>query len=150
MIGGAGYSYPKEYLKTYPNAKMDVVEIDPQMTEIAKKYFRLKENPHLKIIHEDGRIFLNRAESQQYDAVLMDAFSSLFSVPFQLTTIEAVEQISRVLKHGRRCNLQHRRCAQRQFKPFSASRIRHLQKSFPASFYFQSKSRKSLIRKFKI
>ena len=28
----------------------------------------------------------------------MDAFSSLFSVPFQLTTIEAVEQISRVLK----------------------------------------------------
>ena len=28
----------------------------------------------------------------------MDAFGSLFSVPFQLTTIEAVEQINRVLK----------------------------------------------------
>ena len=98
MIGGAGYSYPKEYLKTYPNAEMDVVEIDPQMTEIAKKYFRLEENPRLKIIHQDGRIFLNNADSNKYDAVLMDAFGSLFSVPFQLTTIESVEQINRVLK----------------------------------------------------
>ncbi|MEP7038224.1 MAG: fused MFS/spermidine synthase [Acidobacteriota bacterium] len=98
MIGGAGYSFPEDYLRKYPNAKMDVVEIDPQMTEIAKKYFRLKENPRLKIIHQDGRVFLNQAESGKYDAVLMDAFGSLFSVPFQLTTLEAVRQINRVLK----------------------------------------------------
>lgn len=98
MIGGAGYSFPKDYLKTYENSKMDVVEIDPQMTEIAKTYFRLTENPRLNIIHQDGRIFLNQAESNKYDAVLMDAFGSLFSVPFQLTTLEAVQQINRVLK----------------------------------------------------
>lgn len=99
MIGGAGYSFPKEYLKTYREAEIDVVEIDPQMTEIAKKFFRLEANPRLNIIHQDGRIFLNRAESEQYDAVLMDAFGSLFSVPFQLTTVEAARQISRVLKN---------------------------------------------------
>ncbi len=98
MIGGAGYTFPKDYLKKYPSAKMDVVEIDPQMTEIAKKYFRLEESPRLNIIHQDGRVFLNQAESNKYDAVLMDAFGSLFSVPFQLTTIEAVEQINRILK----------------------------------------------------
>ena len=98
MIGGAGYSFPKDYLKTYKTAKIDVVEIDPQMTEIAKKYFRLAENPRLNIIHQDGRIFLNQSESNKYDAILMDAFGSLFSVPFQLTTIEAVEQINRALK----------------------------------------------------
>ena len=98
MIGGAGYSFPKEYLKTYPQAKIDVVEIDPQMTEIAKKYFRLKENPRMRIFHQDGRVFLNHNESKKYDAVLMDAFGSLFSVPFQLTTIEAVKEIDRVLK----------------------------------------------------
>ncbi|MGI8786244.1 MAG: fused MFS/spermidine synthase [Pyrinomonadaceae bacterium] len=98
MIGGAGYSFPKEFVKKYASAKMSVVEIDPQMTEIAKKYFRLAENPRLEIIHEDGRAFLNRAEANQYDAVLMDAFGSLFSVPFQLTTVEAVENINRTLK----------------------------------------------------
>jgi spermidine synthase len=98
LIGGAGYSFPKDYLKKYPEKQIDVVEIDAQMTEIAKKYFRLQENPRLKIFHEDGRIFLNNAEANKYDAVLMDAFGSLFSVPFQLTTIEAVQNISRVLK----------------------------------------------------
>lgn len=98
MIGGAGYSFPKDYLRNYPTAEMQVVEIDPQMTEIAKKYFRLAENPRLKINHEDGRIFLNNAETGKYDAVLMDAFGSLFSIPFQLTTVEAAEQINRVLK----------------------------------------------------
>lgn len=98
MIGGAGYSFPRDYLSKYPNARINVVEIDPRMTAIAKQFFRLQENPRLKIFHEDGRAFLNRAEADQYDAVLMDAFGSLFSVPFQLTTLEAVEQINRVLK----------------------------------------------------
>jgi spermidine synthase len=98
LIGGAGYSFPKDYLKKYETAEIDVVEIDANMTEIAKKHFRLTENPRLKIFHEDGRIFLNNAEAEKYDAVLMDAFGSLFSVPFQLTTVEAVSHINRVLK----------------------------------------------------
>jgi spermidine synthase len=98
LIGGAGYSFPKDYLKTYPDKNIDVVEIDPQMTEIARKYFRLEDHPRLAIFHEDGRTFLNRAESGKYDAVLMDAFGSLFSVPFQLTTVEAVAEIARTLK----------------------------------------------------
>jgi len=98
MIGGAGYSFPKDYLKTYPKAEMDVVEIDPQMTALAKRFFRLKENPRLNIVHQDGRVFLNQAESNKYDAVFIDAFTTLFNVPFQLTTVEAVTEIKRVLK----------------------------------------------------
>ncbi len=98
MIGGAGFSFPKDYLAKYPNARISVVEIDPQMTEIAKEFFRLKENPRLNIIHEDGRIFLNHSEAEKYDAVLMDAFGSMFSVPFQLTTVEAVREINKTLK----------------------------------------------------
>ena len=98
LIGGAGYTFPNEYLKKYPAAKMDVVEIDPQMTEIARKFFRLKEHADLNIIHEDGRVFLNQSAADKYDVVLMDAFGSLFSVPFQLTTVEAVQNINRVLR----------------------------------------------------
>lgn len=98
MIGGAGYSFPKDFLKVYPDKQLETVEIDPQMTEIAKKYFNLKEHPNLKIFHEDGRIFLNRAPVKKYDAVFLDAFGSLFTVPFHLTTVEAVGEISRVLR----------------------------------------------------
>jgi SAM-dependent methyltransferase len=99
MIGGAGYSFPKAYLASYPNASLDVVEIDPALTGIARRRFRLPDNDRLRIFHEDGRVFLNRTESGMYDVVMMDAFGSLFSVPYQLTTIEAVSQIHRLLKN---------------------------------------------------
>ncbi len=98
IIGGAGYSFPKDYLKKYPGKEIDVVELDPQVTQIARDHFRLQDSPAMKIFHEDGRIFLNHAESQKYDAVFLDAFASLFNIPFQLTTIEAVRQMDRVLK----------------------------------------------------
>ena len=97
MIGGAGFTYPREYLRTYPNAMIDVVEIDPKMVQIARRFFRLEDDPRMKIVNEDGRVFLNHAPAGGYDAVLMDAFGSLFSVPPQLTTVEAVRQISRVM-----------------------------------------------------
>ena len=98
MIGGAGYSFPKSYLAHYPNAELEVVEIDPRMTRIAREHFRLADDPRMSIRHEDGRVFLNNAETARYDAVLMDAFGSLFSIPFHLTTVEAVRHIDRVLK----------------------------------------------------
>lgn len=98
IIGGAGYSFPKEYLRNYQDALIDVVEIDPQMTAIARRFFRLQDDPRMTIIHEDARMFLNKSESSKYDVVLMDAFGSLFSVPYHLTTREAVVNLSRVLK----------------------------------------------------
>jgi len=91
MIGGAGYSYPKDFLKKYPEATIDVVEIDPKVTELAKKYFNLKENPKLTIYHEDGRVYLNRTQ-EKYDVIFGDAFSSRYSLPYQLTTKEAIQK----------------------------------------------------------
>ncbi|MGI8494323.1 MAG: fused MFS/spermidine synthase [Pyrinomonadaceae bacterium] len=97
IIGGAGYSFPKEYLRKYPDKQIDTVEIDPQMTEIARDYFRLKDDPNLQFFHEDGRIFLNKAAAKTYDVILLDAFGSVYSIPFQLTTREAVHKMNATL-----------------------------------------------------
>ncbi|PIP17586.1 MAG: spermidine synthase [Parcubacteria group bacterium CG23_combo_of_CG06-09_8_20_14_all_35_9] len=97
MFGGAGYSYPKYFLLKYPEATIDVVEIDPKVTELAKKYFRLKENPRLTIYHEDGRVYLNKTQ-KKYDVIFGDAFSSHYSLPYQLTTKEAVQKKFDILK----------------------------------------------------
>ncbi len=91
MFGGAAYSYPRDFLREYPSATIDVVEIDPQLTELARRYFRLEDNPRLSIYHEDGRVFLNKA-TKKYDAIFGDAFASHYSVPYQLTTQEAVQR----------------------------------------------------------
>ncbi len=92
LLGGAGYSYPKDYLVQYPEATMDVVEIDPKVTALAKQYFRLEEDPRLAIYHEDARVFLNRTENK-YDVIYGDAFGSRYSIPYQLTTVEAVQKM---------------------------------------------------------
>ena len=100
MIGGAGYSYPKYYISNYTNKNMDVVEIDEDVTKLAKEYFYLdklieeydlENNKRLNIITEDGRTYLNK-NTKKYDAILNDAFSG--SEPAEtLTTIEAVQKI---------------------------------------------------------
>lgn len=91
MIGGGGYSFPKYLLANYPGTTIDVVEIDPKMSEIAVKYFYLKDNPRLRIYTEDGRVFLNK-NNKKYDVIIVDVFQG-FAVPFHLTTKEAVEKL---------------------------------------------------------
>lgn len=98
VIGGAGYTTPKDFLKRYPQVRVDTVEIDPKLTELAKEYFQLQDDPRHQIFHEDGRTFLNRAvnEPKKYDAILIDAFKG-YSMPFQLTTRESMQQVHSLL-----------------------------------------------------
>jgi len=98
MIGGAGYSYPKNFLSTYENASIDVVEIDPKLTELAQKYFNLKLDPKINIYHQDARVYLNKTDNK-YDVIFSDAFSSRYSIPYQITTLEAVQKKFDILEN---------------------------------------------------
>jgi len=91
LIGGGALTYPMHFLSAFPLASMDVVEIDPKLTQLAKKWFGLQDNPRLRILHEDGRTYLNRTR-EKYDVVFGDAYKS-YSVPFQLATAEAMQRI---------------------------------------------------------
>jgi spermidine synthase len=92
VLGGGGYSFPKFALAHYPRAHIEVVEIDPEITALARQFFALQDDPRLSLIHQDARSFLNAAEAG-YDAILGDTFSSHYALPFHLTTIEAVGRI---------------------------------------------------------
>ncbi len=96
MFWWAWYSFPKSFLLNYPDSKIDVVEIDPKMTELAKNYFKLTDNKNLNIYHEDGRVYLNKTK-EKYDVVFWDAFSSHYSIPYQLTTKEAIQKTYDIL-----------------------------------------------------
>jgi len=95
LIGGGAYSFPKDYLRRYKNSTLDVVEIDPQLTKLARQYFGLKDDPRLTIYHQDGRIFLNQTKNK-YDVIYLDAFKSI-EIPHHLTTKETVEKIYQAL-----------------------------------------------------
>lgn len=99
MIGGAGYSFPKNFLLEYPEAEIDVVEIDPKITKLAEKYFNLEASPRLSVYHLDGRVYLNSTD-KKYDAIFIDAFSSRNSLPYQLTTSESIQKQHSALNSG--------------------------------------------------
>jgi spermidine synthase len=77
--------------------QVDVVEINPAVIEVAKRFFDF-EPEKARITIGDGRYFLNKCE-KRYDAVLLDAFLGDAS-PSHLMTREAFENIKRVLKPG--------------------------------------------------
>jgi len=91
MIGGAAYSYPQFFLKKWPRAELTVAEIDPRVTDLARRYFKLESDPRLIIKQADGRVFLNQ-NTEIYDAILVDAFSASYSLPWQLSTLEAARR----------------------------------------------------------
>lgn len=99
MIGGAAYTYPSHYLKAFQNRKIDVVEIDEKMTQLAVEEFDLDiQNENLTVYHQDGRGFLNKTQNK-YDTILLDAFKGL-NAPFELTTYEAISKAYQALNEN--------------------------------------------------
>lgn len=92
LIGGGMLTYPAHFIATFPDATIDVVEIDPALPRIAAKYFSFSPSPRITIIPNDGRGFLNR-NTRKYDALLVDAYNSFSSIPVELTTQEAVRRM---------------------------------------------------------
>ena len=83
VMGGGGYSLPKYLAAFVPEARVDVVEIDPAMTALAREFFFLDECLEKTGAEKDGRLRLVtgdawafvRATDEPYDVIVNDAFS---------------------------------------------------------------------------
>lgn len=93
VIGGAGHSMARELEER--GATVTEVEIDPVVVALSDEFFGPIEGD---VIVDDGRAYVERAASEQFDFVLIDAFNGPQSIPAQLTTVEFFEAIERVLK----------------------------------------------------
>jgi spermidine synthase len=75
-----------------------VVEIDPEVTRVAKKYLGISENTKIHSFNQDGRWYvMNFKEKGSYDFIFGDAFNDL-SIPYHLTTKEFAMQLKMLLK----------------------------------------------------
>ena len=95
LIGLGGGSIPKKLQKEFPNLEIDVVEIDPEVIQMAKDHFNVRESRTLRLHAQDGRLFLNRT-SNQYDIIMIDAYYA-DAMPFHLATREFFELAQRKL-----------------------------------------------------
>jgi spermidine synthase len=81
--GGRTASYLNAAL---PDASILSVELDKDVVDLAKKYFRFTESDKLRTTVSDGRVFLMR-DTGRWDVILIDAYRGTF-VPFHLLTKE--------------------------------------------------------------
>ncbi len=90
-IGGGGYTFPRYMEVYYPNASIEVVEIDPEITRIVYKYLGLPRDTKIRTYNEDGRWFVMNCD-RKYDLLFIDAYNDL-SIPYHLTTKEFAQSL---------------------------------------------------------
>lgn len=83
------------------NDRYDFYEIDPDMVDVARRYFTFLKDSRAECRVElgDGRLSLERDEDRGYDVIVLDAFSS-DAIPVHLLTVEAMRTYERHLKPG--------------------------------------------------
>lgn len=94
-IGGGGYTFPRYMELSYPRADIDVVEIDPEVTNAVYRYLGLPRDTRIRTFNTDGRWFVMNC-TEKYDIILTDAFNDL-SIPYHLTTKEFLKQLDAIL-----------------------------------------------------
>jgi spermidine synthase len=98
MLGNAGGTTARAYGRYFPYVAIDGVEIDPAVSEAARRYLGLGDNPRLRVVDADARPFLRRTD-KRYDLIFVDAYHQPY-VPFYLATKEFFELVRSRLAPG--------------------------------------------------
>jgi len=94
---GAG-TMPRFFTGHYPEAFVDVVELDPAMLKVARQYFHFSERGRMKVHLMDGRTFIKKTGAR-YDMIFLDAYRGE-QIPFHLTTAQFLKEVKACLKEG--------------------------------------------------
>ena len=100
-VGGGGYTLARHIEATYPNARQEIMEIDPGVTQTVYEQLGVdRSRTNIITYNVDGRLMVNQLLQQnagQYDLIIGDAFNDL-SIPYHLTTLEFDQSLKRLLK----------------------------------------------------
>lgn len=100
FAGLGGAAMPMFMRHHYPDANIDIAEIDPMVEEVARKYFGFKPDERMKVRVKDARTYIRTADAKKkYDLIFLDAYNNN-SIPFHLTTEEFLQLVAKRLKPG--------------------------------------------------
>ncbi|MDF1622949.1 spermidine synthase [Pseudohongiella nitratireducens] len=98
IAGLGGGTIPMTLRELYPDAEMDVVEIDPAVVTVAKDWFNYQEDAKHEVHVVDARVFIKRAglRGEKYDFIMLDAFSGEY-IPEHLLSREFLQEVKTLL-----------------------------------------------------
>ncbi|MGY1740675.1 MULTISPECIES: fused MFS/spermidine synthase [unclassified Blastococcus] len=95
-LGGGGLTVPRYLAEVRPGTESLVLEVDPGVVDVDRDQLELETSDELAVRVVDARIGLADEPAGGRDLVVGDAFGGL-SVPWQLTTVEALEAVDAAL-----------------------------------------------------
>ena len=98
FMGMGGGTTPSRFHHDYPQAMIEVVEIDPAVVATARSLFALPDDRRLAVHVMDGRLWLRRAP-ERYDLITLDAYL-IDTIPFHLATREFYQEAAARLNPG--------------------------------------------------
>jgi spermidine synthase len=98
FVGLGGGSAPKRIWRDFPQVRIQAVEIDPVVVDVAYRYFRLPRSDRLAVAVEDGRRYLARTD-RRWDLIAIDVFYA-DSIPFHMATLQFVQLLHERLRPG--------------------------------------------------
>ena len=98
VVGLGGGSIPMFLHRHYPEARIDAVDIDPDVLAVAREYFEFREDDRLVAHVADGRKFVE-ACTTGYDLIFLDAYGDDY-IPYHLATREFLLAVKRALRPG--------------------------------------------------
>jgi len=96
VVGLGGGTLPTFLRKYYPNAAIDVAEIDPDVVDVAKRFFGFREDERMRVHVGDGRAFIENVRQPFYDVIFLDAYGA-HNMPTHLTTQEFLQAVRRAV-----------------------------------------------------
>ncbi|MCI0572309.1 MAG: fused MFS/spermidine synthase, partial [Myxococcaceae bacterium] len=98
VIGLGGGTLPTLLRRCLPRMEVDVVEVNPVVVDVARRFFGLRLSARLRVRVEDGARFIRRMGTL-YDFILLDGFSGV-GIPEQLKKAAFFEDALRRLAPG--------------------------------------------------
>ena len=94
VAGLGGGTLPLAFNDLFPDALIDVVEVDQAVVNVAKEFFFFEENANMRVAVNDARVFVKRAGilGKKYDYIILDAFGGDY-IPEHLLTQEFLEEV---------------------------------------------------------
>ena len=101
IAGLGGGTLPTALHELYPQATIDVVEIDAAVVSAAQRFFGFAASDRLRVHVQDARAFVKRAvrDGTAYDLIMLDAFTAEY-IPEHLMTREFLAETRSLLTEG--------------------------------------------------
>jgi len=100
FLGGGAYTLPRRVAERDPRARITVVELDPEVTRAAYRWFGLRPEHGIHTIHGDGRAVAAGLAPQSFDRVFVDVYDGSETVPYGLVTLDGMRELARLLRPG--------------------------------------------------